>query len=126
MGPNRWTSLLCGFVIGNLANPLKRLKKVVPRIYAEGRRQGRSFFRSNRPKETPSVRVPVGLLSPGAIWRKLFLTGLLPATPVGNGGVKGSYPRMATFLILAAKHCRQAEPAPGKAGRFHLPEGHDT
>jgi hypothetical protein len=45
-------------------------------------------------------------------WR---LTGLLPASPVRKGGVKGSYTKMATFLLqswqtLRMPLCRRANP----------------
>jgi len=47
------------------------------------------------------------------------MTGSLPASPVLQGGVKGSYTKMFIFLNRAAKHCRKAEPPPFRAGRLH-------
>jgi hypothetical protein len=41
---------------------------------------------------------------------KLLLTGLLPASPVRKGGVKGSYTKMAIFLT--------GKPRPGGRGGF--------
>ena len=43
---------------------------------------------------------------------KTSLTGLLPASPVRKGGVKGSYTKMAIFLT--------GKPRPGGRGGFTL------
>ncbi len=43
---------------------------------------------------------------------KSFWTGLLPASPVRKGGVKGSYTKMAIFLT--------GKPRPGGRGGFTL------
>ena len=49
-----------------------------------------------------------------------FLTGLLPASPVRKGGVKGSYTKMAIFLT--------GKPRPGGRGGFTIddPNNHGT
>jgi hypothetical protein len=46
------------------------------------------------------------------------LTGLLPASPVRKGGVKGSYTKMAIFLTGCVSP--RSEPPPGRAGRLHF------
>jgi hypothetical protein len=50
-----------------------------------------------------------------------MLTGLLSASPVRNGGVKGSYTKMEIFLTGCVSP--RSEPPPGRAGTLHKPSG---
>ena len=49
------------------------------------------------------------------------MTGLLPASPAREGGVKGSYTKMAIFLTGCVSP--RSEPPPGRAGRLHMYSG---
>jgi hypothetical protein len=53
-----------------------------------------------------------GLSSESEGFAAASLTGLLPASPVRKGGIKGSYTKMAIFLT--------GKPRPGGRGGFTL------